>query len=253
MTLVVYDGSYEGFLSAVFDVYEYRLTDVRFTAEEQYQQGIFGLVHQARTEEQKVKRVYKGMEQRLSKHALSQLYKAFLSEIRDMEVVLLDYLRYTFRSNATMEHDYSHPSVLKVQQTARMVHREKHRMEAFVRFQLTADGLYYSMIDPDFNVLPLISRHFRERYADQCWMIYDNRRKYGLYYDLRQVTGVSMSFGDGAGNGADIRQICDEKEMLYQKLWQQYFTSVNIAARKNMKLHIQHMPKRYWKYLPEKR
>ena len=49
-----------------------------------------------------------------------------------------------------------------------------------------------------------------------------------------------------------IKSICDDKEELYQKLWQQYFSSVNIAARKNMKLHIQHMPKRYWKHLVEK-
>ncbi|RYZ23730.1 MAG: DUF4130 domain-containing protein, partial [Chitinophagaceae bacterium] len=44
----------------------------------------------------------------------------------------------------------------------------------------------------------------------------------------------------------------DEAESIYQELWKQYFKSVNIAARKNTKLHIQHMPKRYWKYLPEK-
>jgi probable DNA metabolism protein len=49
-----------------------------------------------------------------------------------------------------------------------------------------------------------------------------------------------------------LKLLPDEKEELYQRLWQQYFTSVNIAARKNTKLHIQHMPKRYWKFLPEK-
>jgi probable DNA metabolism protein len=45
----------------------------------------------------------------------------------------------------------------------------------------------------------------------------------------------------------------DEKEELYQHLWQQYFSTLNIAARKNLKLHIQHMPKRYWRYLVEKK
>lgn len=133
-----------------------------------------------------------------------------------------------------------------------MVHREKHRMEAFVRFQLTQDGLYYAVIEPDFDVLPLIKQHFQDRYADQLWLIYDTRRKYGLYYDQVQVSTVAMHFADDAGSGKDIRSIHDEQEGLYQLLWQQYFSSVNIAARKNIKLHIQHMPRRYWKYLPEK-
>ena len=32
----------------------------------------------------------------------------------------------------------------------------------------------------------------------------------------------------------------------------EYFKSTNIKSRKNMKLHLQHVPKRYWKYLTEK-
>lgn len=125
-------------------------------------------------------------------------------------------------------------------------------MEAFIRFQLTQDDLYYAVIDPDFDVLPLIKKHFHERYADQAWLIYDTRRKYGLYYDKEKVEAVSMSFEENTGSGKNIRSIYNENEELYQKLWQQYFNSVNIAARKNMKLHIQHMPKRYWKFLTEK-
>jgi probable DNA metabolism protein len=101
-------------------------------------------------------------------------------------------------------------------------------------------------------VLPLIEKHFKNRYADQRWLIYDSKRKYGLYYDLDEVQKVLLLFNAQTSNGNDIEVIADEKEELYQRLWQQYFTSVNIAARKNTKLHIQHMPKRYWKFLPEK-
>jgi len=61
-----------------------------------------------------------------------------------------------------------------------------------------------------------------------------------------------MTFEDDSNDGKNIGILCDEKEALYQQLWQQYFKSVNIGARKNTRLHIQHMPKRYWKFLPEK-
>jgi probable DNA metabolism protein len=140
-----------------------------------------------------------------------------------------------------------------VQQTAKKVHREAHRMEAFVRFQQTADGLYYAIIEPDYDVLPLILKHFKNRYADQRWMIWDSRRKYGLYYDLNEVTTVAFSFDAQTNSGKDISAVYSETEPLYQQLWQQYFKSVNIPARKNSKLHLQHMPARYWKFLPEKR
>lgn len=252
MQLVVYDGSFEGFLSAVFDIYEYKFKDVHFASEENYQKNIFDKAHEVITDETKTLRVWKGLEHRMSRNALSKVYKTFLSEKKDIEMVLLDYIRYAFSSKTSIEYDFSNNSVLTVSQVAKIVYREKHRMEAFIRFQLTKDDLYYAVVEPDFNVLPLIKKHFLDRYADQQWMIYDTRRKYGLYYDKEKVITVSMSFGEETDSGKNIRSIYNEQEELYQKLWQQYFSSVNIAARKNMKLHIQHMPKRYWRYLTEK-
>ena len=40
-------------------------------------------------------------------------------------------------------------------------------MLAFVRFELLQDEVYFAKIEPDFNVLPLFRKHFKERYADQ--------------------------------------------------------------------------------------
>jgi peptide methionine sulfoxide reductase MsrA len=62
-----------------------------------------------------------------------------------------------------------------------------------------------------------------------------------------------MTFFENTNNGKDLHLIYDEKEIMYQQLWQQYFKSANLAFGKNTQLHIRHMPARYWKYLPEKK
>jgi probable DNA metabolism protein len=252
MQSVIYDGTFEGWLTAVFEVYEYKFSEVCITTRERFQPDVFAKPHEIFYNQEKAERVWKGLSAKLSAAALSQLYKAFLSEENGMENVLLQYAQYTFSQKQTIESDYSNAAVLTVIQTARKVYREKHRMEAFIRFQLTKDGLFYAVCQPDFNVLPLIEKHFKSRYADQRWLIYDGSRKYGIYYNLSVVETVQLSFNDNTSNGKNIEMLLDEKELLYQQLWQQYFNSVNIKARKNTKLHIQHMPKRYWKYLPEK-
>ena len=253
MTPVLYDGSFDGLLSAVFDVYEYRLKDVEIQMQTAGTPSLFGAFHEVTTDPVKAKRVWAGLEQKISIRSRVQLYKTFLSEIKGIENVLLRYMQYAFASKYTIESDYTNADVYKVQQVSRKVHKEKHRMEAFVRFQKLKDGLFYALVQPDFNVLPLISRHFEERYADQPWLIYDAARKYGLHYDLQAVHEVQLNFSDDAEKGIVTNIIYDESEALYQALWQQYFSSVNIAARKNTKLHIQHMPKRYWKHLVEKK
>ncbi|MGN6401543.1 MAG: TIGR03915 family putative DNA repair protein [Flavisolibacter sp.] len=249
MKPVLYDGTFEGLLTAVFEVYEYKITQPKIRKGNVAEGSLFGDVHIVKTNGEKAKRVIAKLEQKISRTAMSQLYKSFLSGLIDIENVLLHYVQYVIGAKHGAENDYGHPDVLMVQQTSRKVHREKHRMEAFIRFQLTKDELYYAIIQPDYNVLPLVANHFEERYADQRWLIYDCRRKYGLYYDLRAVSEVMIQFNEGS---SEEENVYDEKESLYQQLWKQYFDSVNIKARRNMKLHIQHVPKRYWKYLIEK-
>jgi probable DNA metabolism protein len=130
----------------------------------------------------------------------------------------------------------------------KMVNRERHRMKAFVRFELLKDGIYYASIEPDFNVLPLIKDHFKNRYADQKWIIYDVKRNYGLYYDLKVVEQMSLDISPKATS----ENIFQEEEVLYQELWKGYFKHTNIESRKNTALHIRHVPKRYWSRLTEK-
>jgi probable DNA metabolism protein len=252
MESVVYDGSFEGWLTAVFEVFEHGFKDTQIITDKNFQQTIFGKEHRVFTDGAKAGRVWKGLRERVSTNAMQQLYQSWLSEIPGMDDTMLSYVQYAFSSKIPMETDFSSPVVRTIFETSKKVHREKHRMEAFVRFQLTSDGLYYAIVEPDFNVLPLLQKHFKNRYADQRWMIYDARRKYGIYYNLDKVDIVHVNFEPEWNGGKDISAVYDQQEELYQHLWKRYFSSVNIAARKNMKLHVQHMPMRYWKFLPEK-
>jgi probable DNA metabolism protein len=159
----------------------------------------------------------------------------------DIANVMSAYIRMAFEMSESPEKAFGHKAVLKVSQVDRMVHREKHRMEAFIRFQLTTDGLFYATVEPDFNVLPLILGHFKRRYADQRWLIYD---------DLNKVDEVVINFNENT-EGEKVSIFHDDEE-LYQNLWKDYFKNVNIKERKNNKLHLMHVPKRYWRHLTEK-
>ncbi len=252
MQTIIYNGSFENFFTAVFEMYEYKINDADIQREGFANASLFCNAHIVQENKEKALRVIKKLQQKISVRAFNNLFRTFLSELPGIENVMLRYIQYALKENLTIENDYSNADVLMVHQTARKVDREKHRMKAFIRFQKTKDELYYAIVQPDFNVLPLISKYFEERYADQRWLIYDVRRKYGLYYDLKTVEDVKINFAENINDKTSLQTIHDDKEDLYQILWQTYFDSVNIKARKNMKLHIQHMPKRYWKYLIEK-
>ncbi|GAB7257477.1 TIGR03915 family putative DNA repair protein [Polaribacter sp. OB-PA-B3] len=249
---LIYDGSFDGFLCCVFYVFEYKLKNAKIQNEFVQQNALFSENEKITTNKEKADRVWKGLKTKASTISTTKIYYAFLSEQAGVENILLDYITYIFKSNKKVDTDFTNNSVLKTSKIAKNVSREKHRMEAFVRFKLTKDAIYFANIEPDFNVLPLISKHFKSRYADQKWVIYDIKRNYGLYYDLEEVTIMQMEFPKNFNFSKTDKNFFSEEEFDFQTLWQNYFKSTNITERKNMKLHIQHVPKRYWKYLSEK-
>ena len=250
MTRLIYDGTFEGLLTAVFEIYERKLGLVNLQKGE-WHSALFEDVLQVITDTSRAGRVIKGLNQKLSKSGVQRLYIAHLADIQNEDNTIINYIRYTFDTNKNIEQDYGNKNVLRISEIVGMMRREKHRMEAFIRFQKLKDETFFASVEPDFNVLPLLIKHFKDRYADQKWIIYDIKRSYGLYYDLNDVEYISMEFSDQK-KGANVVAAFGEGEGAYQHLWKNYFTSVNIVSRKNTKLHLRHIPKRYWKHLTEK-
>ncbi|MFC7356506.1 TIGR03915 family putative DNA repair protein [Jejudonia soesokkakensis] len=251
-TILVYDETFEGFLSVVFYVFEYKLKHVIIQKESIASETFFDATQMVITEEKKADRVWKGLLKYIKASERTKLYKAYLSELPSIENDLLWYIQNAIASEKNIAGNFANPTILKISKIVKMVDREKHRMDAFVRFRLTKDDMYMATVSPDFNVLPLNAAHFKNRYADQRWLIYDLKRTYGIYYDLKKVTTVTLDLTSDVNTASASSVYFTEHELQYQTLWKNYFKSTNIESRKNMKLHVQHVPKRYWKYLSEK-
>lgn len=254
MTTYIFDGSLEGLLTAIFEFYERKSGTIKLVAAADYEPQLLGETLEITSDEVKSKRVWDGLKKKLSPDWLLRFYKAYLSEDPETFQQLFEFACYIFDHEKGSEQNFGRKAVLAVTQMDRSVNREKHRMKAFIRFQETADGIFYAGIEPDFNVLPLVSNFFKNRYADQRWIIYDLKRKYGLYYDLETVTEIQLDYAPEMKSTTPLlpENALQDKEGLYALLWNDYFKSTNIPARKNMKLHIRHVPKRYWKFLTEK-
>lgn len=255
MTIYVFDGTMEGLLTSVFEFYERKPGKIQLIAVKNYEPSLIDETFEVISDETKSKRVWNGLKKKISSDWQQRFYKTFLAETPEIFQHLFDFACYIFDNPKGAEANYGHSSVIAISQMERSVSRERHRMKAFIRFQETSDGIFYAPIEPDYNVLPLIANFFKGRYADQKWIIYDLKRKYGLFYDLEKVEEVTFDVAPEVKSVTSYlpQESLQDKEGLYAILWNDYFKSTNIPARKNMKLHLQHVPKRYWKYLTEKK
>jgi probable DNA metabolism protein len=175
--------------------------------------------------------------------AYDHIIYAFLSEHPAREIILYFYIQKGLDVGDSIDAKLTDEWVLKTHSLTRKVEREVHRFKGFVRFSELADGSYYSIIEPDYHILPLLAPHFAQRLADQSWIIHDLKRHKAAIYNKKSVcvTKISLSeellFADG-----------DDE---HKRLWQLYYKTIGIKERENPKLQQQFIPKKYQKHLVE--
>ncbi len=215
---------------------------------------IYDEVIHVETNENKAGRVWAGLQKKISKEASYMLSVCFLSELPEIDILLFHYIFKAFQSEKSIETNFGDKHVLELSKIYKKVTREAERMIMFVRFQKTADDIFFAPIEPIYNVMPMIIEHFKDRFSDQKWVIYDLKRNCGIYYDLKTTEEIVLENPQfNHLSGMLDNSLLAEEEMQYQTLWKNYFKSMAIKERLNPQLHKQLLPKRFWKYLPEKR
>ncbi|PRY91964.1 putative DNA metabolism protein [Marinilabilia salmonicolor] len=248
-----YDGTFPGFLSAVFEVWDRDRFPARIVPPE-VAPGLFEETLEVKTADDHADRVWKGIAKAGGKQLCQRFMHVFLSRAPEAEDLMLFILKQLFDSKKNIAGDLSVEAVLKFTQLERKVLREVHRLYMFLRFEQTADGIWFAPVSPKYDVLPMTLNHFKSRFSDQAWLIYDTVRKYGYYYDIKVVEEITIdnpAFEKETGSLPTEAQSEDEQQ--WQEMWRSYFKHIAIRERANPRLQRQFMPKRFWKHLTEKR
>jgi len=253
MNIFLYDKTFEGLLTVVFESFSRKLIPDIIVGKNNYQASLLDIPFEIGSDVFKAERVWKGLQTKADTKVCDRIYHAFLSELNGVEMMIYKYLQLIFTSKYNISENYREENILEISKIQQKVLKEAHRMFMFVRFQKTNSEIYFAPIEPQYDVIPLIGKHFKNRFRDQVWIIYDTLRNYGLYYDLKTVEEIKLEpIGLNKSTGKINASLLEEKEETYQILWKSYFDNINIKERKNLKVQMQFMPKRFWNYLPEK-
>lgn len=251
MVVYRFDGSFDGLLTAVFDSFRRKDGAVELCRAGTPLPLFCDSVHEVVTDAPKAARVWAKLCRVLSRGACGALATAFLTDDARFPAQAFAFVCRAVTSEVSVESDFSDPSVLAVLKECRRVRGEAHRLLQFVRFQKAADGTYFAMVEPLFDVLPMVIGHFCDRFADQRFVIYDRARDYGFYCDGSDVRRMRLSSSGCLASGMLPDDRLDEEECLCERMWRAYFNSVAIRERRNPRKQRQDMPVRYWKYLTE--
>lgn len=242
--IYIYDGTWDCFLTSIHHYYydQESVTDIQSVLF--YSPNLIDEYREIKTDSIKAKTVEQAILNKISYESLDNLQRCFFSEILGREMSILKYLKLGFRIGSKIDSMLGDQTVLDVLVPARKLSFECHRMLGLLRFELLENNIYYAGIQPDHNIITFISSHFKERFADQNWVIHDKRRNLAALYNTKRMIISYMELTDIPVKHTD--------ELKFQSLWKNYFKHIAIKSRLNPRLQKQFVPKRYWKNLTEK-
>lgn len=244
MTTYFFDGTKNGLLSCIFEsFYEKRIPDDVST--ECVQCGLLDEIVTIKTDSEKAERVYKCLKNSKTKYLVSDFNLTFRSGEKKRFKVLFDYLNVAISNkNIDVSKAFALPEIQAFTDLKNRIYTETHRFKGFLRFMETEKGVCYACYEPDNDITELLVPHFTAR-LQSPFIIHDIKRNI-----LALCDGKRYKILDGGNNGVTV--FMSESEEIFLDLWQQYYKSINIEERKNLRQMRNYMPERYWKNLSEK-
>ncbi len=245
-----YDGTFFGFLSLVYYLFEKKEFRISIKKNDNYSLFNESFIE---TNIDNGEKVLEKLTSLLGKTKVNKIFSAFLSEEMGVEDILFSYIKKSLKLGKKIDTTY----IFEVERVERFSSRalhEAHKFKGFVRFRRLKDDTYYAIIEPTHNVIPLLADHFINRFAKEKFVIHDTSRKIALMYNPMKKEKRIIKIKE------EIRELLDykvdskylhEEEKAYISLWKGYFDSVSIESRENSKCQRNFMPKKYWKNLVE--
>jgi probable DNA metabolism protein len=155
---------------------------------------------------------------------------------RDGERFALLYrLLWRLRGNHDLQGIATDPDVAQVTAMAKAVHRDEHRMHAFVRFREIGrehKSHFVAWFEPEHHIVELAAPFFASRYADMPWSI--------LTPDVcAHWDGHAVTFTPGVAKAEA------PTEGRLEETWRRYYASIFNPARLKVKAIQAEMQKKY--------
>lgn len=231
--LYQYDGTFDGFLCCIHDSYLYKEIPVGFSSD-----GDFLSLYEVRivpTQAAHSQRVYRGLAARSNK-AAKAVYRGFLTCMEDKELRLYAFVRKVFREGDRFMQNLSDPVFYPLHKALRHMSGELEKLRGFVRFS-DYNGVLGAVIEPENQVLPMLRRHFCDRYSNEAFFIFDRTHREILLY-ARGISRIQPL------ERLDLATP-DAEEVQYRRLWKAFFETVTIRERENPRCQNTFLPKRY--------
>ncbi len=248
------EDSLEGIFTAVYEAWDMRVghANVEIRTEQQDNLELFSTSYEIVTDVIKAEKVLNTIKRRLGSEIMECICFAASSYNEEKGTAiyqtLVDCLSVKGASYGKKKlENRKNPYVRKVLELHRNVWSEYHHYLGFLRFRQISEQVLFATITPKNDVLLLFQEHFSNRFSQEHWVIYDDKRKNALVHV--PFKGCMVYSGDESL--LEQLAVCEDREQDFEQLFQQFCSSISIEERKNLKLQRQNLPLRFREHMTE--
>lgn len=241
-TVFITDGSETAYYAAVFRAWQVKSAYITATAtfQPQLTDEIKHISQESESAAEEARRVRSALFQ-TDPPAPTEIRRILSSGNLQKEQIAYLYIREIFNYREPARDKTYLATVRNATDVLHKIGKEIEHLKGFLRFQETAQGIYYAACAPDNDIVPMLAPHFMRRLA--CpFIIHDISRGYALCFNGEKTIRIEAK-------EAEIFLSATEEE--YASLWASYFKNVAIRARTNKKQQDNLMPRRYRKFMNE--
>lgn len=239
--ILLYDGTFEGFLSLVYEVYYKKLkpTKIYKTLPNEI---LFEEILEINSSKESGIKVLNAIKTKFPKEILEKILNIFMCDSKEFEMALLEYIVIGFKDSKQL-YNINNSCVFYLNNLEKELFRVTHKLTGFIRFEELEDKTLYAKIESKFNIVYFLGRHFLKRFNNQNFIIHDINRKLAFVKIQNDFSVQEVAFFDEPNYSSN-----EEK---FQKLWKSFFSGVTINERTNLKLQTQMVPLLYRTYMSE--
>ena len=239
--IYVYDGSFDGLMCCVAKSLRSRERPEAIILQDEAQESLFPTVT-IDTDSVLSKKVTGFIRERIGVRSLEFIKRVYLTNMERRENAILDFVAKSLECGKSLLGALVSEDVLPMIKAVRRLNNEAELLKGFIRFS-DMGGVLVSVIKPDNRVLPLLARHFCDRFPDGRVVIYDEGHGEILACGEGEIR---LGFADGL-----TLPPASAEEKKYRALWQSFYETAAVKERYNPKCRLSRMPKRYREYMTE--
>ncbi|AYJ80021.1 DNA metabolism protein [Aliarcobacter cryaerophilus ATCC 43158] len=239
--ILVYDGTFEGFLSLVYEVYYKKLKPIKIY-KTLPNEILFEEILEIITLKDSAIKVLNAIKTKFPKEILEKILNIFMCDSKEFEMALLEYIIIGFKESKQL-YNINNSCVFYINSLEKELFKNVHKMTGFIRFEELEDNTLYAKIESKFNLVYFLGKHFLKRFNNQNFIIHDLNRKLAFVKIQNDFSVQEVAFFDEPNYS--------KSEEKFQKLWKSFFSKVTIKERINPKLQKQMVPLLYRTYMSE--